>query len=374
MKPSLGLYCLTLLLVGCADARWHGSAGDESFERILAPASAERPRQTEGDIVVLRDGTLLAAWSDFSGQGQDHSTAVISAARSLDGGRAWGPPYTLQPNIGKQNVMSVSFLRLRGSRDILFFFLVKNSATDLKVWLRRSSDEARSWSEPLVVTPGPGYHIMNNARVIQLRSGRLLCPVCWCENIARAGSTLRNLMFASDDQGRTWTRGGGMVECPKRGAMEPGVVELKDGRVLQVIRTQMGQIWFSYSKDEGDTWSVAEPSGIVSPESPSTIARLPGTGALLLVHNPKVDHGISAIGSRTPLVARISRDEGKSWSEARVIEPGLSSTYAYTSVTFDRDRALLTYWSAPSTNWTPMSLKFKSLPLGWLSQEPGSDR
>ncbi len=234
MKRTLGVGCLVLGLVGCAERRWHGAPSSSApFETILALASAAHPRQTEGDIVVLKGGTLLAGWSDFSGSGADHSTAEISAAISRDGGRSWSQPYTLQPNIGKQNVMSASFLRSRTSQEVLFFFLVKNSDSDLKVYVRRSSDEAQSWGAPVVVTPGPGYHIMNNARVVQLRSGRIICPVCWSEDVSRRGIPLRNLMFFSDDDGRTWTRGKGMVDCPKRGAMEPGVVELKDGRLLQ---------------------------------------------------------------------------------------------------------------------------------------------
>ena len=370
MKQLVGACFLLMVVCGCADMRRRSvSSAGEPFETMLAAASPTHPRQTEGDVVVLKDGTLLAAWSDFSGRGEDHATAEISVAKSTDGGRTWTPPFTLQPNIGKQNVMSVSFLRSRSAREILFFFLVKNSASDLKVYVRRSSDEARTWSEPVVVTPGSGYHIMNNARVLQLRSGRILCPVCWCEDVSRRGSPLRNVMFFSDDGGRTWTRGRGLVDCPKRGAMEPGVVELKDGRVLQVIRTQMGQIWFSFSADAGDTWSEAVPSGIVAPESPSTIARLPGRGELLLIQNPSIERGISAIKSRTPLVARISGDEGKTWSNAKVIEPTPEFTHAYTSVTFDHGRALLTYWVAPSTNWTPMSLKFKSIPLDWFRGE-----
>ncbi len=360
---------LILVMAGCADMRQKPSSQSEPFDTILAAASAEHPRQTEGDIIVLKGGTLLAAWSDFSGRGADHSTAEISAAKSSDGGQSWGARFNLQPNIGKQNVMSVSFLRSKISGDILFFFLVKNSNSDLKVYMRRSRDEARTWTEPTVVTPGPGYHIMNNARAVQLRLGRILCPVCWSEDIARSGSPLRNLMFLSDDDGRTWRRGKGMVDCPKRGAMEPGVVELRDGRVLQIVRTQMGQIWNSFSADRGDTWSKAQSSGITAPESPSTIARLPGDGELLLIHNPGTERGISAIRSRTPLAARISRDEGKTWSPSKVIEPSLDFTYAYTSVTFDHGRALLTYWVAPSTNWTPMSLKFKSIPVNWFRRQ-----
>jgi sialidase-1 len=358
------ILCL-VLLAGCVSSnRTERSGSGKIFETMLAPATATHPRQSEGDIIVLKDGTLLAAWTDFSGGGQDHSSAVISAAKSKDEGRTWSAPFVLQENIGKQNVMSVSFLRLR-SGEILFFFLVKNSATDLKVTMRRSLDGAKTWTEPMIVTPGPGYHIMNNARVIQLKSGRILCPISFDDDISKRRWNLRNFIYFSDDNGRTWRRSKDIVECEKRGAMEPGLVELKNGNVLQIIRTELGQIWHSISPDGGDRWSKSAPYGIVSPESPSTVARMPD-GKLLLIYNPAL--GANQMKARTPLVASWSGDEGKTWSIPKVIEASADSTYAYTSITFHRNRALLTYYFAPiGTN--KMSLKFKSIPLNWFHTE-----
>src|SRR5262245_36987515 len=120
----------------------------EIFETVIAPATQTHPRQSEGDIVVLKDGTLLAAWSEFVGRA-DEAKGHVAAAKSVDGGRTWGAPFVLQENKGKMNVMSVSFLRLR-SGEILFFYLLKNSLSDLKVMVRRSNDEAKTWSTPEV--------------------------------------------------------------------------------------------------------------------------------------------------------------------------------------------------------------------------------
>ncbi|MCP5120557.1 MAG: exo-alpha-sialidase, partial [bacterium] len=89
------------------------------IETVIAPSVPANKRNSEGDIVVLKDGTLLAAWSDFYGGSNDFSAARISAAKSSDGGRTWSPRFTLQENVGKKNVMSVSFLRTR-SGEILF--------------------------------------------------------------------------------------------------------------------------------------------------------------------------------------------------------------------------------------------------------------
>jgi len=358
------IICLTVILAGCATSHRDPRDGSaEIVETFLAQATETHPRQSEGDIIALRNGKLLAAWTDFSGGPADHATAVISAAKSNDGGRTWGERFVLQENIGKQNVMSASLLRLH-SGEILFFFLQKNSQTDLKVLVRRSRDDAQRWSAPQVVTPGAGYHIMNNARAIQLKSGRILCPISFCEDIFSRECRLRNFVYLSDDGGRTWRRSADVVECEKRGAMEPGLVELKNGNVLQIIRTQLGQIWFSISTDGGNKWSAPKPFGVESPESPSTIARTPN-GKLLLVYNPNNPPGVSHVNARTPLVGALSDDEGRTWSTPKVIEPSPDATYAYTSLTFQGDRVLLSYYFAPNGT-KQFSLKFKSIPLTWF--------
>ena len=46
-----------------------GLAEEQVIETIVAPATEANRRNTEGDLVVLKDGTYLLAWSDFYGRG-----------------------------------------------------------------------------------------------------------------------------------------------------------------------------------------------------------------------------------------------------------------------------------------------------------------
>lgn len=356
MTRLLCLFVLTLLLSPAV------AAEEEIIEAVVAPATESNRRNTEGDLVVLEDGTYLLAWSDFYGGARDDSAARISAVRSTDGGRTWSPRFTLQENIGKENVMSVSFLRSK-SGEILLFFLVKNSRRDLDCMVRRSADEGASWSGPVLITPEEGYYVMNNARVIQLRSGRILCPTAFTSQVWTRSENFLTVVYYSDDDGRTWHRGRGRVSCPKRGAMEPGLLELGDGRVLQIIRTQLGQIWHSHSSDGGDTWTDAAPWTMAAPEAPSTLARTPDRGEFLLIYNPTVRLGTDHSGPRTPLVAALSTNEGRTWSAPMAVEPDTTAHYAYTSVRFHADRSLMTYYVARSGL---SSLKFKSIPLAWF--------
>ncbi len=371
MKPFRFLAGITsgmLLLFGPV------MADEGIIETVIAPASKQSPRNSEGDIVLLKDGSLLAAWTEFTGGARDDSAARISAKRSRDGGRTWGKRYTLRENTGRQNVMSVSFLRLNNG-ELLLFYLEKHSTSDLDCLVVRSNDEGQTWSDPVLITRDDGYFVMNNARVVQLSSGRIVAPCSYTPEVWKKGNVFKTVCFFSDDGGRTWARGQGECECPRRGAMEPGLIEKKDGTVLQYIRTQTGRQWFAESSDGCNTWSKAKPWTVISPEAPATVAPLPNNQGWLLVHNPTVDPKQGHGGARTPLVAAISHDEGQTWSAPKEIESNRDDTYAYVSIDVHNQRALLTYYVFHGKNdpqragW--LSWKFQSIPLDWFPRPAG---
>ena len=78
---------------------------------VIEPAPGN-PRNSEGDIIELKDGRLVLAYSRFTGGGHDDSTAHISKRVSADGGKTWTADEVLVPNEGTQNVMSVTLRRL----------------------------------------------------------------------------------------------------------------------------------------------------------------------------------------------------------------------------------------------------------------------
>jgi sialidase-1 len=269
--------------------------------------------------------------------------------------------------------MSVTLRRLLPGRydgPLGMFYLVKNGPSDLQVWLRVSADEGRTFGEPTQVTNAAGYHVMNNDRVNVLTSGRILCPIAWTDNVFESGGGhFVSLCYFSDDQGRTWQKSADKVDQPRRGAMEPEVVELDGGKLLMIIRTQVGRIATSLSDDGGDHWSAPSELPVESPESPATIRRIPATGDLLLIWNnaysPAAGHG----GMRTPLTAAISSDEGRTWSHQHNLEARADEGYAYTSAAFFRDRVLLAYYVSDEKSGQ-ISSRFRSLPVSWFYAEP----
>ena len=342
----------------------------EDISNLVFEATDQNPRNTEGSIVDLDDGSLLCAMTVFEADSSDFARARIVGRTSIDGGRTWGPSRVLQENTGDLNVMSATLRRLRAPAPegtIALFYLQKNAFDDLRMYVRFSTDDAESFGEPVLVTPDAGYHVVNNDRVTQLSSGRLIVPAASTADVKSENHFVCHC-YVSDDGGQTWRDTPGRVDAPKRGAMEPEVIELSGGRLMMIARTQMGYIANSYSEDAGETWSPPGRLEVHAPEAPATIRCIPATGDLLLVWNNVYEQGAGHGGARTPLNAAYSTDEGRSWRNIKQLEPDLQRTYSYTSVLFLRNRFLLTYWDNPrgTVNY---HARYRSLPVSWLYAE-----
>ncbi len=312
----------------------------------LLPPGPGNPRNTEGSFITLKDRRILFAYSRFTGGGDDNAAAYIAGRYSSDGGRTWSAnDVTIVEREGQMNAMSVSLLRLKDRR-IALFYLRKNSTSDCRPYLRYSSDEAKTWSEPILCIPDIGYFVLNNDRAVQLRSGRIVLPVAQHSGVGMEYSSRGvSMTYLSDDVGRTWRVGRTRLEMPasdRTGFQEPGVVELKDGRLMMFIRTGKGCQYLSYSSDGGETWSPAEPSSIRSPVSPASIKRIPKKGDLLMVWNDNPNEGPTR-GKRTPITVAISRDEGKTWIRPHNVRDDPNGWYCYTAIHFAGPRVLLSF-------------------------------
>tara|TARA_R110000737_G_scaffold353259_2_gene403620 strand:- start:42 stop:2213 length:2172 start_codon:yes stop_codon:yes gene_type:complete len=343
MTILIGISLLFINISKVAQAQAHKSPG--TFTDILS--SSENPRNSEGDFITLKDGRILFAYTRFMNSTSDHAPAQIMGRYSEDGGKTWSVKDKLiVEREGDQNVMSVSFLRLQNG-DIALFYARKNSLEDCIPMVRISKDETQTWSEPTpIITNQNGYFVLNNDRVIQLKSGRILAPVSLHKT---PNSEWRNRgeirCFYSDDMGNTWKMGQVLPVPINAISQEPGVVEMNDGRIMMNIRTNQGAQYSSSSLDEGITWSLANKTIIPSPISPASLKRLNGTGDLILAWNNNGKSGPGYFKSkRTPLTVAISKDEGQSWVNIQNIEGSSHASYAYTAIHEVDDHILFAYY------------------------------
>jgi sialidase-1 len=349
-------------------------------------------RDTEGDIVVLGDGSLLLAWSDFYTKGwNDGDPCRISMRRSRDGGRTWGPREVLQSQVGS-NVMSVSLLRT-SKGTVLFQFLCKGGPDGRCVpYIRRSSDDGKTFGSPILASAGHTERLANNDRLCEVRDptreygdhGRIILA---CRDYpARAG-----VMVYSDDAGRTWRAGSNVPLRPDWGSQnfnEPGIIELANGKFWMYGRTTMGFHAQSWSADRGMTWSRPEPMVLRGPCAPLTGKIIPATAYTkkmgwaghILFTFPNHDFAHFPrrykYTARTPLDSGISDDNARTWTRVRTIEEDPTVQYGYTSIDFQDDdavgmRVLLTTHvePIPTAAHRPHDLKFLSIPLSWFYEK-----
>lgn len=359
----------TLLLVVSA-----ASAAEITTLDVITP-SAAHPRHDHQLIFPLKDGRLLLAWCEYyvpestksAAQQRDDKPCRISAMTSADGGKTWGGKFTLQENTGKLNVKHPSLLRLP-SGEVLLVYTEWNTHQERIIFVRRSQDDAKSWSEPVRVSSLTGVNNTNNDHAFRMSTGRIIVPAFNSPSVWDKNDHWKAFCYYSDDDGKTWQMSEQTIDLPKRGAEEPMMIERKDGSLLAVLRTSLGAVYRSESKDGGRTWSKAESTGLKAPASPPLLKRIPTTGDLLLVWNHTYDPKHHHQGERRPLVSAISKDDGATWTNIKVIEPAPKGGAAYPAVTFVGDSALLTYYYQPVGIGGTSGVRLKHIPIDWFAQ------
>lgn len=341
--------------------------------------SSEAPRNSEGDILPLKDRRLALVYTRFTSGADDHSAADLAMRTSEDSGNTWSPDHILLKNEGGANVMSVSLHRVSSGKILLFYLRKEDAGSECQIMLRTSADELKTLSDPVQVSNHKGYHVMNNARVLETSTGRLLAPAILHSGFDDTDEVTSPVKFSergvpfvyfSDDQGQTWRRDSTPLLKPADNApilQENGLVERRDGSLLMYMRSDQGCQMQCHSTDGGVTWSRPEPSALKSPLSPATIRRIPWSGDLLAVWNDHSGLHPYRKGKRTPLCVAVSQDDGQTWKPSKVIESDPQGWYCYTSITFTGNRALLTYCAGDKVVGGLNRLRVRSLPLEYLS-------
>lgn len=359
---------MSLLTVGLL------SAAENTVVVNIEPTK-DNQRNSEGSFVTLKSGRILFYYTQFYGGGADNAPARIACIHSDDQGRTWSQPHTVVENSGGENVMSVSLLRLKSGK-LAFFYLLRNSLHDCRPYIRLSADEGATWSKLVLVVPAPGYFVLNNDRVIQLNSGRLVVPVAFHRSKHSDPKNWKGfdgrgivLWYFSDDEGQTWTEAATWWAAPvhsSAGFQEPGVVERADGSLFSWARTTLGAQYGFTSADRGKTWAAPEPTSLKSPCSPASIKRLPNSPELLAVFNDHSGAFEFPKNKRTPLVTAISSDGGKTWSHRKLVESDPDGWYCYTAIHFTDDAVLLAYCAGDKKVGGLNRLRIRRLSLDWL--------
>lgn len=350
---SLKVVVIIGLFLTCALA----TQAEEPETFLFAKADDQIVRHSEGSAVELKDGRLLLIWQEFR-KGRkgdsDFYPARLVSKRSSDGGRTWDD-YRVRVEIapGDLNVFSPSLLRLKDG-SIMLAFLRRHEFekptdqyTPTSAITLISRDDGHTFEPGSTVWSRQRMHLCNNT-LKQLSTGRIVLPTDRDNSAPDRPDNWACGCVYSDDNGQTWTVSQNFVELPKRGGMEPHIEELKNGRLLMIMRTTLGAIYKSESGDGGKTWSKGETLGVESPQSCPELLKHPVTGDLILIWNAaKYDpKWFSHEGKRTPLSAAISKDDGKTWTKPKHIETDPGRVFTNPGGLFTSQGTLfVNYWT-----------------------------
>lgn len=160
--------------------------------------------------------------------------------------------------------------------------------------------------------------------VLQLESGRIIAPFSTINYTA--GSAFVSSVVYSDDGGDTWLASNDVSVVSNEsniesGAVEPIVVEAKEGVLVMLIRTVLNRLYYAVSYDEGATWTQAMPTLIPSSNAPGAVLRMPD-GRIVLSWNDVLGypmHGVRYSMARQCLHAAVSDDGLKTLKGARIV-------------------------------------------------------
>ena len=252
------------------------SSGDGGLSWEWRPISFDG-MESVGGFGVLPDGTLLLLYGTPR---QENSVRDFAVARSTDGGASWEPgkPFDISPYTGSPGSDGNKICVLPDGTAIVAACLrngngiVDHDGTELPLdqqgihdYVYRSADGGKTWGDRTLLardSAESNFLSLGGNRVLaairrQRISGSNDKPQSWQQDVG--GEPISKVLFLadSDDGGRTWTDVRMWTEV--RGDCPGEFARLSDGRIMLLHAHRYpypsANLGARVSRDEGKTWS-----------------------------------------------------------------------------------------------------------------------
>lgn len=303
-------------------------------------------------IISLKNGELLAfAEGRVHGAG-DFGDINIVLKRSSDGGKTWGALQlvaeydTLQAG-NPAPVLDMTDPAYPQGRIFLFYTTGNNHEGEVRkgtgykqVWYKTSQDNGRTWSDAVNITSqvhrpnkpeiNPAWNFKEDWRTyantpghaMQFQSGKFKGRIFIAANHSAGGPQKKfedyhAHGFYTDDHGKTFHLSEN-IAIP--GSNESTATELSGSRLMMNSRNQQGDVRariVSVSGDGGATWDTT----YFDHNLPDPVCQ----GSILTIETKKGKNILAFSNAadtrlRDNLTLRISKDDGKTWSRAFVVD------------------------------------------------------
>lgn len=304
--------------------------------KIFEPVFVGRPPLNAlNGLVKLPDGELR----HYGTEGPSKKWTKHIYIFSKDNGLTWTKKeITDSVNFTEENMPPAVISPYSG--DFIRVGNIKNS-----MYVLRSIDGFDGHYEKMLIE-NSGYGMVRQP--VFLTSKKRILVACQHSVIEEGKRKLQASVLYSDDDGYKWKVSNVPVgpffetvwphKKPRwqNYAIEPTLIELKDGRIWMLLRTSMDQLYESSSTDSGVTWSAPRPSRFYSTITTPTLFRLKDGRMLLfccfttpLPEEDRTNDNTIAAEQKTGLLREdvftnrdaihvaISDDDGKSWKGFR---------------------------------------------------------
>lgn len=336
--------------------------GDDGVHTYRIPGLATTPR-----------GTLIAVFDIRHKNGGDLPGDIdVGMMRSTDDGVTWGEMQTIMDydaavpssrgnGVGdptvlvdtKTGAIFVAALWSKGPRAWAGSGPGMTPDETAQFVIVKSTDDGVTWSKPESITPQikrPEWKLLFNGpgNGIQLRDGTLVFPAQFKD----AGGVAHSCFIESRDAGVTWKISPPAI--PERPpTSEAQIAECSDGSLLLTMRNEArtGQRAWARWKDGkwSDPWFA-----VTDPTCMASIIRHPK--GCLIFSNPNNP------ARRTRMTIRHSADDGKTWSDGKLLDPSFSM---YSCMTVLRDGQIGILYESGDT----AGLVFTRFPLEWVLEK-----
>lgn len=269
-------------------------------------------------IVETPEG-LIASW--FGGTEEKNPDVCIYAASKVNG--TWSKPVLVADGIheGKRYPCWNPVLFKKDNGEFVLYYKV---GPDPRSWwglYKTSKDNGKTWS-PATKIPDNLLGPIKN-KPVRLPDGKILYPTSF-----ETPEKWNIYLEISDQNLKEWQKI--TIDNNNLNAIQPSVLNYKDGKLQLLCRSKNKNINESWSKDNGQTWSPLAPTQLPNNNSGIDAVTL-SDGRQMLVFNPIVK-------GRNELAAAISKD-GIRWNAAVLLEndPDPDSEFSYPAVIQSKD-------------------------------------
>lgn len=352
------------------------SAQAETTSELIFPLQGQHVHASS--VEELPNGDLISVW--FQGSGERGADDVrLMGARMKRGASKWSTPFLMADTPDIPDCNPVLYLDAQ-DRLWLIWIVVQSNRWEHSILKYKRADEPGNsgapnwnWQDIILLKPGedlgerlragvrateydegmwaeyaPQYSKMleeaakdphkrdtgwmTRTRPITLASGRILIGLY-------SDGFNTSLVAMSDDQGETWQASAPIIGLAP---IQPTLAQRENGDILAYCRDSgpsPGRIMLGISKDDGETWSVAEDTDIPNPGSSVAVTVL-NDGRWVMVFND-TERG------RHQLAITLSEDEGRTWPWKQYLDRAEHNdigSYSYPTVMQGKDgRIHVTY-------------------------------